>query len=103
MKYKIFITIIALSICGFWAYAQNNMHEQKSNSLITENIQKPDSVYYGCVPCCQECSVYIADKPGECPHCGMTLEKRTYLTDAGQKKDNSPVKSNAFKPPKEKK
>lgn len=103
MKVKIVVTIIALVVSGTITYAQNKTDVRKNDSLSVKNIQHPDSVYYGCVPCCQACSIYTTDKPGECPHCGMTLEKRTYRTVNGKKEELLPLNNNTCKPPKAKK
>jgi len=78
MKAKIIGTIIALVVSLTITYAQSNIEIQKSYTNSSHIIALTDSIYYGCVPCCQACSEYTTDKPGECPHCGMTLEKRIY-------------------------
>jgi hypothetical protein len=101
MKAKLLIATIL--IIGIVAFAQSKPEIQKYDSQTQLSIQQTDSVYYGCVPCCQPCSVYTTDKAGECPHCGMVLEKRTYQANAENKEGNIPANSKACKPPKAKK
>ncbi|MCB9364917.1 MAG: hypothetical protein H6587_10135 [Flavobacteriales bacterium] len=99
MKIRIVITIATLIIGSTVVFAQG----KTENQLIKKNIQQTDSIYYACVPCCKPCSVFTTNKPGECPHCGMVLEKRTYQANTGKKKKDFKINNSACKSPEEKK
>lgn len=103
MKLKVVVALFALILSSSYAFAQSEIVAQKSDSLVVSNNQQSDSIYYGCVPCCKSCSVFKTDKPGECPHCGMILEKRTYLSDAEKMKENHFIINGKCEPPKAKK
>ncbi len=97
MKSKIWVGTLALIVSCTMAFAQNKTMSDNKDSLTAKKGQPKDSVYFGCVPCCQKCSVFRTDKPGECPNCGMTLEKRTYTIDAKESKSNIQINKNACK------
>lgn len=94
------ILLVALMVSAFIVHAQSDSDNPKNNLAIEQSVFETDSVYYGCVPCCQDCSVFRTDKPGICPHCGMTLEKRFYTADATENKGLAPMNNAACKPPK---
>jgi|GEM_PF-6243604 len=97
MKSKTLATMLALIISGSSAFAQFKTMSDNKDSLAAKKGQPKDSVYYGCVPCCQACSVFRTDKPGECPNCGMTLEKRTFKIGAKDNKENIRINKNGCK------
>ena len=72
MKTKILTTVLILLISCSMAFAQNKTTKEKQSTSTIMEIAK-DSVYYTC-PMHKE---VIRDKPGNCPKCGMTLEKKT--------------------------
>jgi ribosomal protein S27AE len=80
MKTKILTTLFALLIGCTATIAQDKTKsvEKQSSSSKTEMAQ--DSVYYTC-PMHPEVK---SDKPGKCPKCGMTLEKKTTNTTGTQ-------------------
>lgn len=100
MKSKIYTAIIAVIVCVAISFAQNKPDHKKSDLQTTKSIQQNDSFYYGCVPCCQPCSIYKTDKPGECPHCGMTLEKRSYLAEVNETENAISTNNTCKKPTK---
>jgi hypothetical protein len=84
MKTKIFTTVIVIIISCSHALAQDKTKSiEKQTSTKTEMAN--ESVYYTC-PMHPEIK---SDKPGKCPKCGMTLEKKTVKTTGTQnvKKD----------------
>ena len=97
MKSIILAATLSLIISGSMAFAQNKTMSDKKDALTSKKDQPKDSVYYGCVPCCQACSVFRTDKPGECPNCGMTLEKRTFKIEAKDSKENMEINKSACK------
>ncbi|MEO6903827.1 MAG: heavy metal-binding domain-containing protein [Bacteroidia bacterium] len=104
MKSRILVVaLFGLILSAAFAFTPSKKEIQKSDVLITNTVQPIDSVYYGCVPCCQACSVYTTTKPGECPHCGMVLEKRTYQAGTEKKEAYSPANKTTCKHPESKK
>lgn len=79
------------------AFSQNKTMSDKNDAQAAKTDQPKDSIYYGCVPCCQPCSVFTTDKPGECPTCGMILEKRLYKIDLKEGKKNVLINKNDCK------
>lgn len=73
MKTKILTTAIALIIISTAAFAQDKTQSGKKQPSSTKTEMTKDSVYYTC-PMHPE---VIMAKPGKCPKCGMTLEKKT--------------------------
>ena len=72
MKTKILTTMFALMITSAVAFAQDKTQPDKKQLSSTKTEMTKDSVYYTC-PMHPE--VKMA-KPGKCPKCGMTLEKK---------------------------
>lgn len=66
---KKLILMLAIGTLGFAANAQTTKEENKKEKT---QMQK-GSVYYTC-PMHPDVKM---DKPGKCPKCGMTLEKKT--------------------------
>jgi len=100
MKTKILMVMLTLILSGMMVFAQSNTMSDKKDSLSVKMEQQKDSVYYGCVPCCQKCSVFKTDKPGECPICGMTLERRSVIIENKAGKADFPINKNDCKKPK---
>jgi putative intracellular protease/amidase len=52
-----------------------------SSSVVARSPDRAAAKVYVCPPCGQDCDKLTFDKPGVCPHCGMTLvEKSQQLT-----------------------
>lgn len=77
MKSKLSIILPAFIAGSMMLFAQDPSIRSETDSLATNKEFTRDSVFYGCVPCCQRCTEYRTDKPGECPYCGMILQRRT--------------------------
>lgn len=103
MKPVICITIFIMFIGNTLAFGQTKTQTENSELTKLQSVQPTDSIYYSCVPCCEPCSVFTTNKAGECPHCGMTLQKRKYKADANTKNEAIPTSNSTCKPPKEKK
>ena len=73
MKSKILITVFALIFSGTMIFAQDTTKTAKKQTLKTVTEMQKDQVYY---TCSMHPDVKM-DKPGKCPQCGMTLEKKT--------------------------
>jgi Cu+-exporting ATPase len=73
MKTKILTTAIALIITCSLAIAQDKIKSGDKQSSSAKMEMAKDSVYY---TCSMHPEVRL-DKPGKCPKCGMTLEKKT--------------------------
>lgn len=97
MKSIILAATLTLIIKGSMAFGQNKTMSDKKDAKTAKTDQPKDSVYYGCVLCCQACSIFRTDKPGECPTCGMTLEKRIYKIGVIESKENLLINKNACK------
>jgi DNA-directed RNA polymerase subunit RPC12/RpoP len=50
---------------------------QISAAILRQKLKTPavpaSAKVYVCPPCDQDCDTLTFDKPGTCPHCGMTL------------------------------
>ena len=73
MKTKILTTACALIISCTGIFAQDKTKSGEKQSSATKMEMAKDSVYY---TCSMHPEVKM-DKPGKCPKCGMTLEKKT--------------------------
>lgn len=73
MKAKFLTVILALIVSGTLAVAQSKTESDKKQPSSTKTEMRKDSTYYTC-PMHSEVKM---DKPGKCPKCGMTLEKKT--------------------------
>lgn len=80
-------------------FAQSSKLTDNPDSSSAAVLLPEDSVYYGCVPCCQECAVFKTDKPGECPICGMTLVKRYVTMDDMKNESGVLINDKACKKP----
>jgi transcriptional regulator GlxA family with amidase domain/predicted RNA-binding Zn-ribbon protein involved in translation (DUF1610 family) len=52
---------------------------------IRAESAKPNKKVYVCPPCGHDCDKHTFDKPGVCPHCGMTLIAKTDVKPANPK------------------
>jgi hypothetical protein len=73
MKTKIMTTVLALVISSGVPFSQDKTKSNEKQSSSTKMEMAKDSVYY---TCSMHPEVKL-DKPGKCPKCGMTLEKKT--------------------------
>ena len=71
MKTRILTTAVALILGGTMVFAQNKSQSDKMGSSSAK--EEKDSTYY---TCSMHPEVKM-DKPGSCPKCGMTLDKKT--------------------------
>lgn len=88
MKTKILIAVLAFIVSGTIAYGQDTTKTDKKQVVTTKTEMQKDSVYY---TCSMHPDVKM-DKPGKCPKCGMTLDKKT----AGMSETQT-IKSDAMK------
>jgi len=89
MKTKILTTVIAFIIACSFAFAQDKTKPIDKQSTSTKMEMVKDSVYYTC-PMHSEVKM---DKPGKCPKCGMTLEKKTVKMTQIKNKDMKAIKT----------
>jgi len=71
MNIKIGITVFAFMISGTMLFAQSNT--QTNSKQTTKTVKVKDSVYYTCA---MHPDVRLS-KPGKCPICGNTCDKKT--------------------------
>ena len=73
MMTKILTTVFTLIISGTMVLAQSNTKTDKTKLPVKKTEMVKETVYYTCP---MHPGVKM-DKPGKCPKCGMTLEKKT--------------------------
>jgi predicted nucleic-acid-binding Zn-ribbon protein len=73
MKTKFLTTAFVLIFSCTFAFAQDKTKSSEKQTSTTKMEMAKDSVYY---TCSMHPEVKM-DKPGKCPKCGMTLEKKT--------------------------
>lgn len=89
MKTKIATTVLLLIISCTVTIAQEKTKSGEKQSPPTKMEVAKDSVYYTC-PMHSEIKM---DKPGKCPRCGMTLEKKTIKMTQAKSKNMEAIKT----------
>jgi rubrerythrin len=89
MKTIIATTVLVLIISFTATIAQDKTKSSQKESVSTKMEMAKDSVYY---TCSMHPKVRL-DKPGKCPKCGMTLEKKTMKMTESKSKNMEATKT----------